>query len=84
MTEGQTLPDFQVVMCTANSCRNVHLVVRRGMINENDVFKNWLEILNVFDIHRLDGFSLKLKNKKISSLRTSKKVYIHHILHDFL
>lgn len=74
MTEGQTLPDFQVVMCTANSCRNVHLVVRRGVINEN-VFKNWLEILNVFDIHRLDGFSLKLKNKNLKSAHIKKSLH---------
>ncbi len=35
MTEDHTLPDFKVVPITANSRRNVRLVARRRITNEN-------------------------------------------------
>ncbi len=33
VSEDHTLPDFKVVPITTKSCRNVHLVARKRMIN---------------------------------------------------
>ncbi len=51
VTEDHTLPDFTVVPITMNSRRNVRLVARRRMTNENICV---LKISNMFDLLRLD------------------------------
>lgn len=65
MTGDHTLPDFHVVLNTTNSHRNMGLVSRRRMKNENYICSEIGSKYQTFDFLQLDGI-IVYKPKQLS------------------